>query len=239
MITTKQFFRSAQDCGKLKIAMVNSLACLAVMTSGGCVMNSTYNAAVTEAQTVKGELERAKEEQRILARQVSELEKLNAESMHETEVTVAEAEQVKHEADMQRREAEEQQAKLRQKIPQLIKQHDALRDDLTAARKNHAELQELVEVYQKKLADLANEGTAAPPPEVALAPKPFDPAALPPAQALPEPTPAAEPSKPAAFMAPAPAKAQMPAKPAPEPVEPGWFTAIKEWILSLWQSVFS
>ena len=216
MITTKRCSQTARDCGKLKRAIVNSLACLAVMASGGCVTNSTYNAAVTEAQTAKGELERAKEEQQMLVRQVSELEKLNEESIHETEATLTEALDVKREADAQRREAEGRQTKLQQKISRLIRQHNVLRDDLAVARENHAALQELVDVYQKKLADLAKEREAAPPPEVVLAPKPLDDAAaLPPAQALPEPTPAAERSEPATVTAPPPAKVPVPARKPP------------------------
>jgi hypothetical protein len=244
MITTKRFSRWAQDCDKLKSAIVNSLACLAVMTSGGCVMNSTYNAAVKEAQAAKGELERTKEEQQILARQVSELEKLNAESLRDIEVIAAEAEQVKSDADRQRREAEEQQAKLRQKIPQLIRQHGALQDDLAVARENRAALQELVEVYKKKMADVANERAVASSPEVVLAPKPFDPAALPPAQALPEPVAAAEPFKPEPAP---PMPATPPASVAPpatteqnsEASDSGWLSTIKGWIVSLWHLVFS
>jgi DNA repair exonuclease SbcCD ATPase subunit len=243
MITTKRFSWSARDCGKLKSAIVNSLACLAVITSGGCVMNSTYNAAVEEAQAVKGELERTKEEQRILSRQVSELEKLNAESLRDIEVIAAEAEQEKTDADRQRREAEEQQAKLRQKIPQLIRQHGTLQDDLAVERKNQAALQELIEVYKKKVADLRNESAVASSPEVALAPKPFDPAALPPAQTLPEPVPAAEPLKPEPAP---PMPATPPAAVAPpatteqksEPSDSGLLSTIKGWIVSLWHLVF-
>jgi len=239
MITTKRCSRSAQNCRNLTSTIANVLACLAVMTSGGCVTNGTYNAAVKEARTVQGELERAKEEQRMLIREVSELEQLNAESMRETEVALAAVQEVKRDADMQRREAEQQQAKLRQKIPRLIRQHRVLQDDLAVARGNQGALQELIDVYKKKLADLEKERMTEPPPEVALAPKPFDPAALPPAQVLPEPIPAVEPPKQETVTAPPPAKAPVSAKPTPEPAESGWLSTIKDWIFSLWQSVFS
>lgn len=213
------------------------LSCFTMLTAGGCVMKSTYNSAVQEGEATKAELDRAREEQKLLARQVSQIERLNAEAMREAEATTAAVQQAKDDAERQRQLAEEQIAKLKQKIAQLAKQHGAVQYELTVAKENTAALQELVEVYQKKVRDGAAAGITSSPSPEPPAPKPFDPATLPTPQELPPATSSLEPSKSAATPGPEPPPVSQ--KPAAEPANSGWFSGIKEWIISLWRSVFS
>jgi hypothetical protein len=58
----------------------------------------------------------------------------------------------------------------------LTKQHGAVQYELTVAKENTSALQELVEVYQRKVRDGAVAGLASTPALEASAPKPFDPA---------------------------------------------------------------
>ena len=212
------------------------LSCFTMLTASGCVMKSTYDAVVQEGESTKSELDRAHEEQKLLSRQVSQLERSNAESMREAETATAALQQVKDDAERRRQLSEEQLARLKQKLLQLTKQHGALQYELTVAQENSAALQELVEVYQKKLRDGAATGpvmsSALEPPT----PKPFDPASIPLPQELPPPTPSVEPPKPAAAPPGTPAPSS---RPVAEPKDSGWFSGIKEWIISLWRSVFS
>ncbi|MGE5710101.1 MAG: hypothetical protein ACM34B_07920 [Nitrospira sp.] len=201
-------------------------------------MKSTYDAVVQEAEFNKTELEMAREEQKALARQVTSLEGQNREVMRDAEATVAAAQQAKTEAETQRRTAEEQQARLKQKLAQLVRQQAALRDDLHVAKENTGALQELADVYQRKIREqAAGIGTAGTTREVARAPEPFNPATLPSPEVLPSPKAAPEPAAPPAATSPTPPAP--PAPRAPEPEESGWFSAIKEWVVSLWRSVFS
>jgi hypothetical protein len=200
-------------------------------------MKSTYDAAVQEGEATKSELERAREEQTLLARQVSQIERLNAEALRDAEATTAAVQQAKDDAERQRQLAEEQIAKLKQRLAQLTKQHGTVQYELTVATENTAALQELVEVYQRKVRDNASAGLTTSPVPEATAPKPFDPATIPTPQDLPPPTPSLETSKPVA--APGPQPPPVSQKPAAEPKDSGWLSGVKEWIISLWRSVFS
>jgi hypothetical protein len=223
--------------GSMKRQAAILAICFVTAGAGGCVKKSTYEAVVQEAEFNRTELEVAKEEQKALARQVSLLEKQNAERMQDAEATVAAAQAMKSEAEKQQRSAEEQQARLKQKLVQLGRQQGALRGELAMAKENTAALQEMVEVYQKKVSELRGAGPASSAPEVARAPEPFNPATLPPPEALPVPKPALE--SPAAPAATPPATTPPPAPQAPEPEEQGWLSTIKGWVVSLWRSVFS
>lgn len=214
------------------------LGCFTMLTANGCVMKSTYDAVVQEGESTKSELDRAREEQKLLSRQVNQIERSNAESMREAETATAALQQAKDDAERQRQLSEDQLARLKQKVSQLNKQQGALQYELTVAKENSAALQELVEVYQKKLRDGAATGPASSSALEPPIPKPFDPASIPLPQELPTPTPApsVEASKPAAA---APGTPTPSSKPVAEAKDAGWFSGIKEWIISLWRSVFS
>lgn len=207
-----------------------------VVMAAGCVKKSRYEAVLQEGEFAKSEIEREKEEQRLMARQVRQLEQMNAEVMREAEATTATVQRTKDEAERQRRLAEEQQEKLIRKIAQLTRQQAAFEKATVIAKENGAALQDLVDVYQKKVRELA-EGTG--PASALQAPeqKPFDPAALPPAQELPAPTSALEPVKP---QPPPPSQNPSPQpRPTPEPADTGWLDSIKDWLVSVWRSLFS
>jgi len=213
------------------------LICFTTLTATGCVTKSTYDLTVKEGEVTKADLERAREEQKLLMRQASQMERLNAETMRDAEATTAAVQQAKEDAERQRQGAEEQIAKLKQKIVQLTKQNGAIQYELTVAKENTAALQELVDVYQKKVRDGTVTGITSSASLESPAPKPFDPATIPMPQELSPPTPSPEPPKSAATPTPAPPPDSK--KPVAEPEDSGWFSGIKEWIVSLWHSVFS
>ena len=207
---------------------------IAIFSAGGCVMQSTYDAALQEGISTRAELVRALEEQKVLTRQVSELELSNADAVREAEASVTALRQAQDEADHERRQLEQQIAKLKQKVAQVTKQHHSLRYELTVAKENGAALQELIDVYQRKVRD----GVAAVPATDTPVHKPFDPSTIPLPQDLPAPPVVAQPQQ-----TPAPTPTQTPAvSPSRVPQSPpdeGWLSSIKNWLVSLWHSVFS
>ena len=216
------------------ISIAGASSILFVMiVAGGCVMQSTYDAAVQDALTTKTDLARALEEQKTLTRQVSDMELRNADAVRDAETAAAALRQAQDEADLERQQIEHQLARLRQKAAQAAKQQHALKYELTVAKENGAALQEMIDVYERKLRN----GGVTPSADEPAVHKPFDPSTIPVPQDLP-PAPAASAPQPLPTPTPAAAPQTSPAK-APHPSgDEGWFTSIKNWLVSLWQSVF-
>lgn len=228
--------RTKERTQSMKHLTMTLMLFLVVAMATGCVKKSTYEAVLQEADIAKTEIEREKEEQRLMTRQVRQLEQMNAEAMREAEATTATVQRNKDEADKQRRLAEEQQEKLIRKIAQLTRQQAAFEKATVIAKENGAALQDLVDVYQKKVRELAEEPGPASAPQ-ATGEKSFDPAALPPAQELPAPAAALEPIKP---QPPPPSQNPSPQpRSTPEPADTGWLDSIKDWLVSIWRSIFS
>ena len=206
----------------------------AIITGGGCVMQSTYDAALQEGMTTRAELARAQDEKKVLARQVSDMELLNADVVREAEVAASALLQAKDDTEQERQQAEQHFARLQQKSVQVSKQQRALQYELTVAKENTAALQELVDVYQRKIRDGAVVAASSPVPEPAVR-KPFDPSTIPVPEDLPA-APAVSPPKPPP---PVPTPATSPVKTPQPPADEGWISSIKSWLVSLWHSVFS
>jgi TolA-binding protein len=214
---------------------VASLCGFVMFTAGGCVMKSTYDAAVQNGLATKTELAQALEEQKTLTRHVSDMELLNADAVREAEAATAALQRAKDDAEYERQQIEQRIATLKQKLAQATKQQRSLQYELTVAKENTAALQELVDVNQRKVRDGAVATPAASTPEPAVH-KPFDPSTIPVPQDLPA-APAVASQPPAPTPAPAPPVSRVRA-PQPPPDE-DWLTSIKNWLVSLWQSVFS
>jgi TolA-binding protein len=211
---------------------VPSLCGLAMFAASGCVMQSTYDAAVQEGLTTKTELARALEDQKTLTRQVSEMELLNADAVREAEAAGAALQRARDDAEDERQQLEQQFARLKQKVAHATKQQRSLQYELTVAKENTAALQERVDIYQRKVRDST---VATPEPAVH---KPFDPSTIPVPQDLPA-VPAVAPQQPAPTPAPAPSPPVSRARPSQPPPDEDWVTSIKNWLVSLWRSVFS
>jgi flagellar motility protein MotE (MotC chaperone) len=209
-----------------------------LLAAGGCVMQSTYDTAVQEGITTKTELARALEEQKILTNHVRQMELSNADAVRDAEAAAAALRQEQDETEQQRHRVEQRIAKLKQQVAQATKQQHSLQYELTVAKENTAALQELIDVYQRKVRDGAMTTAAAPAGEPAVH-KPFDPSTIPLAQDLPPPPVVGQPT-PAPPSAPVqPATPTTNPKRPPPPPEEGWVASITGWLLSIWRSVFS
>ena len=210
-----------------------------IVTASGCVMKSTYEAVLRETEVTKKEVATIRDEIQYLARDQRELEKLNGELMRNGQAAREEAQNILREVETQRRTGEEQQARLRQKIAQLKKQGTALRNEMAVSRENAMAMQELADVYRRKLQDFKSTSIDDPssPMEVVQTPQSFDPAKRPPPETQPSPT--VNPPQPSP---PAPVS---PVRPSPQPIQPpeqvesGWLSTFTDWLVSIWRSIFS
>jgi peptidoglycan DL-endopeptidase CwlO len=207
---------------------------VAMLASSGCVMKSTYEAALQENIATQAELNNAREEQKVLVRQAKEIELQNADVMREAEAAVAALKQAQDDVEQERQQFAQHIATLKQKVAQATKQQHGLRYQLTVARENAAALQESIDAYQQQFKD----GAAASSPLEATVHKPFDPSTIPIPQDLPA-VPAVTPPTPSPAPAPTPAPAARPVQPPQPPPDEGFFTSLKNWLFSLWHSVFS
>lgn len=228
-----------------RITMYTGVTCFcacAIFTAGGCVMQSTYDAALQEATALKAEVAQARDEQQRLARQVSDMERQNADVVREAEAATAALRQAQDEAEQRRQQTEQQIAKLQQRVAQATKQQRSLEYELTVAKENGGALQELIDGYQRKIRD---GGPAVPTPSASAeraVPKPFDPSTIPVPQDLPAAPAVAQPAPapaPAAAAAPGPTAAASRPQAVSPPQDDDWLTSIKNWLMSLWHSVFS
>jgi hypothetical protein len=221
---------------RLSIAMT-SVCGFAMFTASGCVMQSTYEAAVQEGLRTKTELARALEEHKTLTRQASDMELLNTDALREAESAAGALQRAKDDAEYERQQVEQHITKLKQKLAQATKRQHSLQYEVMVAKENTAALPEMIDVYQRKVRDGAAAATPVPNAEPAVH-KPFDPSTIPVPQDLP-PAVAAAPQQPAPAPAPAPAPPVNRVKPSPPPPDEDWLTSIKNWLVSLWRSVFS
>jgi beta-glucosidase-like glycosyl hydrolase len=221
---------------KHRIHIVVTSACGFALLTGGCVRQSTYDAALQEGITTRAELERAKDEHKVLLRQVREMELLNADVVREAEAATSALQQAKDDAEHERQQAEQRIARMQQKAAQASKQQRSLQYEITVAKENAAALQDIIDGYQRKVRDGAGLAPASPAPEPAVH-KPFDPSTIPVPQDLPA-APAVTPPKPVP-PPPAPTPASTPAKTSQPAPDEGWVSSIKNWLVSLWQSIFS
>ena len=219
------------------VPAVMTALCGFVMLICGCVMQSTYDAAVQEGLSVRTDLAQVKDEQKMLARQVREMELMNADVMREAESSASALQQAKDDAEQERQQAAQRIAKLQQKVAQATKQQRSLQYELTVAKENTSALQELIDVYQRKVRDGAVSAAETFGSEPTVH-KPFDPSAIPIPQDLPA-APAVTPPQPVQPPVPAPAPAASPVKPHQPPPDESWLSSITNWLVSLWHSVFS
>ena len=219
------------------------LLCFATLTTSGCVASSIYDAAVADLETTKAELASTRAQAQGLTEQVSALEERKSLLARQMEAASSALQQAKQQIEDERTALQERLSKLNRTISQLTVQQSGLRYGLQRATEEQARLQSSVDRYQSTPSEA--EGFRS-----SLAPPPIAPAGEQPGAALapsaPVPVPNEPASQPTVTAPPAPAD-QTAANPTKqpvhkqiaEPVEEGWLPALKEWVISLWRSIFS
>ena len=219
------------------------MLCLAALTTGACVMPSTYGEAVADLEATKAELDSTRTQSQVLTEQVSELQQLKIDLARQMDAASSALHQAKQEMETEHTALQKRLSKLNRTINQLTAQQHSLRYALQRANEERPALQSIVERYKSKLGE--GDGPRAPlsPPPIAPTNEQAETALAPPAQVATQTDPAPKPTvtTPAGPTNPTAAnpKPQPANKQTSEPVEEGWLSMLKGWVISLWQSIFS
>ena len=217
-------------------ATTAGMLCFVALTTGACVMSSTYNEAVADLDATKAEVDSTRTQSKVLTEQVNELLQLKVELARQKEEISLTLQQAKQSMQAEHAASQTRLNRLTQTIGQLSDQQRRLLYALQRANDEQPALQSMVEEYKSKLG--AAEGSRA-----QLSPTPISPAngqaetaIAPPSQVAVQTAPNPIVTAPANPVNPKPQPAN---KPTTEPVEDDWLTVLKGWILAFWQSIFS
>ena len=219
------------------------MLCLTALTTGACVMSSTYGKAVADLEATRAELHSTRTQSQALTEQVSELQQLKTDLAGHMEAASSALQRAKQRIKTEQTVSQERLSKLIQIINQLTAEQNRLRYALQRANEERPALQSVVERYKSKLGEADGPRAPLSPPPSAPTNEPAETALAPPAQVAAQTDPAPKPTvtTPAAPADPTAVnpKPQPANKQTSEPVEDDWMSKLKGWIISLWQSIFS
>ncbi|MEP6959256.1 MAG: hypothetical protein ABI980_11050 [Nitrospirota bacterium] len=225
---------------KIHTATTAGMLCLVALTTGACVMPSTYNEAVADLDATKAEIDSTKTHSKLLTEQVNELQQLKIDLARQMEEVSLTLQQAKETMKAEHAASQARLSRLTRAISQLNAQQRRLLYALQRANEERPALQSIVERYQSKLGEA--DGPKAPLSPMPIAPTNEQPetALAPPSQVAVQTDPAPKPT----VTAPTDPTAVNP-KPQPankqtsEPVEDDWLSILKGWVIAFWQSLFS
>ncbi|MDF0665916.1 MAG: hypothetical protein P0119_07545 [Nitrospira sp.] len=131
----------------------------AVLTTG-CVSNKKYQEALTEADTVKMELEKTRQQKNAMEQQVRTLKELNVKFSNEGQAARDELQRIEHARDAERGTIEGRTKELEDKVKALTAQNKNVRQEYQDVKRHNDTLKALVARYQKELKDRSNPQTA-------------------------------------------------------------------------------
>ena len=130
-----------------------------VMTTG-CVSNSKYQEALTEADTVREELEKARQQKSVMEQQVRTLKELNVKLNNDAQSARDELQRIEHGRDKERGSVEDRTKDLEDKLKSLSAQNRNVRAEYQDVKRHNDTLKSLVARYQKELKDRSQAGPA-------------------------------------------------------------------------------
>lgn len=131
----------------------------AVLTTG-CVSNKKYQEALTDAETVKMELEKTRQQKNAMEQQVRTLKELNVKFSNEAQAARDELQRIEHARDAERGTIEGRTKELEDKVKALSAQNKNMRQEYQDVKRHSDTLKSLVARYQKELKDRSNPQTA-------------------------------------------------------------------------------
>lgn len=126
----------------------------------GCVSNKKYQAALTEADNAKMELEKARQQKGAMEQQVRTLKELNVKFGNEAQSVRDELQRIEHGRDTERGAIEGRTKELEEKVKALSAQNRNVKQEYQDVKRNNDTLKSLVARYQKELKDRSHTGTA-------------------------------------------------------------------------------
>ncbi len=226
---------------RVHTAAMMGMLCLATLTTGACVTQSTYETAAIDLDAAKAELQSARVETQTLAQQVSDLQLRKSDLSKQMVVASTALDQATKEMKAERAASQKRLGNLTRTVKHLITEQKSLRDEFKRATKQRASLQSAVDNYASQLGPVDELTASSTPPPAMTANQPVNTALVPSAQAqvpneaAPKPavtTTAAPVGQPAIIPKPQPTGNQ-----PTEPVEEDWVTFFRNWISSIWESV--
>ena len=133
----------------------------AVLTTG-CVSNKKYQDALAEADNVKMELEKTRQQKSAMEQQARTLKELNVKFGNEAQSARDELQRIEHGRDAERGTIEGRTKELEDKVKALSAQNKNVRQEYQDVKRHNDTLKSLVARYQKELKDRSDAG--APPP---------------------------------------------------------------------------
>lgn len=132
----------------------------AVLTTG-CVSNKKYQDALAEADNVKMELEKTRQQKSAMEQQVRTLKELNVKFGNEAQVVRDELQRIEHGRDAERGTIEGRTKELEDKVKALSAQNKNVRQEYQDVKRHNDSLKSLVARYQKELKDRSHAGAPA------------------------------------------------------------------------------
>jgi len=129
----------------------------AVLTTG-CVSNKKYQEALTEADSAKMELEKARQQKGAMEQQVRTLKELNVKFNNEAEAARDELQRIEHGRDAERGTLESRTKELEDKVRALSAQNRNVKQEYKDVKRHNDTLKSLVARYQKELKDRSQSG---------------------------------------------------------------------------------
>ncbi|HWG95490.1 MAG TPA: hypothetical protein VN647_00290 [Nitrospira sp.] len=129
----------------------------AVMTTG-CVSNKKYQEALAEADNVKMELDKTRQQKSAMEQQVRTLKEVNAKFGNEAQAARDELQRIEHGRDAERSAIEGRTKELEDKVKALSAQNKNVRQEYQDVKRHNDTLKSLVARYQKELKDRSNAG---------------------------------------------------------------------------------
>jgi DNA uptake protein ComE-like DNA-binding protein len=138
---------------------------MAVMAAGallttGCVSNSKYQEALTEADSAREELGKAREQKIAMEQQIRTLKELNVKFSNEAVAARDELQRIEHGRDKERGTVEGRTSDLEEKVKALSSQNRNVRQELQEVKRHNETLKSMVARYQKELKDRSHAPTA-------------------------------------------------------------------------------
>jgi DNA uptake protein ComE-like DNA-binding protein/outer membrane murein-binding lipoprotein Lpp len=131
----------------------------AVLTTG-CVSNKKYQEALTEADSAKMELEKARQQKGAMEQQVRTLKELNVKFNNEAEAARDELQRIEHGRDAERGTLETRTKELEDKVRALSAQNRNVKQEYHDVKRHNDTLKSLVARYQKELKDRSQSGAS-------------------------------------------------------------------------------
>lgn len=126
----------------------------------GCVSNKKYQAALTEADSAKMELEKARQQKSAMEQQIRTLKELNVKFGNDAQAVRDELQRIEHGRDTERGAIEGRTKDLEEKVKALSAQNRNVKQEYQDVKLHNDRLKSLVARYQKELKDRSHTGSA-------------------------------------------------------------------------------